>query len=220
MSPVNKEKNMKEELLIAAGQCFAADGYAGASIRNIIQKAGATLSSITYYFGGKDQLYLETIRYVLGEKIDLATLFRRYIQAKTKTNQEISNHLFKLVHVLFSALAGMNHPAWYGRFLARAMLESRSEANRLIVDLIDPSIQDFKKTLHRQLPHLSKKTVLLFFPCLVGQIHYFIIAKELILMAEGTKVYAPDTLHETIEQIAVNMILPLGLPIPQITIED
>lgn len=220
MSPVIKEKNIKEDLLIAAGQCFAADGFAGASIRDIIQKAGATLSSVTYYFGGKDQLYLETIRYVLGEKIDLAGIFRRYIQTNSKTKQEISNRLFTLVHDLFFVLFGMDHPSWHGRFLARAMLDSRPDANRLIVDLIDPLIQDFKKTLHLQLPHVPEKTILLFFPCLVGQIHYFIIAEELIIMAEGSKVYSPESFQEIVEQIAVNMILPLGLPTPKIRKEE
>lgn len=219
MSPVNKEKNIKEDLLVAAGQILAVRGYAGTSIREIINQAGATLSSVNYYFGSKDQLYLETIRYVLDEKIDVANLFRRYNQTKTKTKQEISNRLGEMIRELFYAFFGVNPSAWYGQFLARAILESRTESNRLILELVNPSILEFEKVLHAQLPHVPEITISLFCPCLFGQIYFFAIAKEIILMSHGIKQYTPDYLRETIFHIARNMILPLGLPTPKEKIE-
>lgn len=220
MSPVNKEKNIKEDLLIAAGQNFAVKGYAGASIREIIKQAGATLSSVNYYFGSKDQLYLETIRYVLDEKIDVANLFRRYNQTKTKSKQEISNRLFEMIRELFSAFFGVDRSAWYGQFLARAILESRTESNRLILELVNPSILEFEKVLHAQLPHLPETAITLFCPCLFGQIYFFAIAKEIILLSHGIQQYTPDYLRETVSHIARNVILPLGLPKPKMEIEE
>src|SRR5437588_7481375 len=53
----------QQRLLEAAEEVFAAKGFKAASIREISTKAGANVAAINYYFGDKERLYIETVKY-------------------------------------------------------------------------------------------------------------------------------------------------------------
>jgi AcrR family transcriptional regulator len=52
----------RTRILNAAGPIFAEKGYEAATVREICQEAGVNLASVNYYFGGKERLYVETVR--------------------------------------------------------------------------------------------------------------------------------------------------------------
>lgn len=52
----------REALLEAAQALFAERGYDAVATRELAEAAGANLAAITYHFGGKRELYLETLR--------------------------------------------------------------------------------------------------------------------------------------------------------------
>jgi AcrR family transcriptional regulator len=54
--PRAEHSNQRERLLDAAVACFATDGIAATSLRNIAVKAGVTPALVNYYFGSKEQL--------------------------------------------------------------------------------------------------------------------------------------------------------------------
>ncbi|WP_005034772.1 TetR/AcrR family transcriptional regulator [Holophaga foetida] len=54
----------RERLILAAIQVFASKNFEGASIREISKKADANSALIQYYFGGKEGLYLEAVKFV------------------------------------------------------------------------------------------------------------------------------------------------------------
>jgi AcrR family transcriptional regulator len=50
-------------LLDAAEEVFAAKGYEAASVEEITKRAGANRAAISFHFGGKERLYIETVKY-------------------------------------------------------------------------------------------------------------------------------------------------------------
>lgn len=54
----------RTRLLEAAVHCFAEKGFEGAGIREIALRAQANSALVQYHFGGKEGLYLETLRFV------------------------------------------------------------------------------------------------------------------------------------------------------------
>jgi AcrR family transcriptional regulator len=62
MSPVAKEKNTRERLLVSAADVFARKGFRDATIAEICKNAGANIASANYYFGDKTHLYAEAWR--------------------------------------------------------------------------------------------------------------------------------------------------------------
>ncbi|MFO1425438.1 MAG: helix-turn-helix domain-containing protein [Steroidobacteraceae bacterium] len=53
----------RHRLLEAASAEFAERGYAGATVRDIVARAGTNLNAVNYHFGSKQQLYVEVIRH-------------------------------------------------------------------------------------------------------------------------------------------------------------
>lgn len=51
----------RQRLLDAAREVFSEFGYNGASVRQIVSRAGANVASVNYHFGGKDALYKEVV---------------------------------------------------------------------------------------------------------------------------------------------------------------
>lgn len=68
MKTIEKNKNTEQKIVEIATELFAKNGYDGASIRDICKQAGINISMISYYFGGKKELY-EKILSSIVEKI-------------------------------------------------------------------------------------------------------------------------------------------------------
>ena len=57
-----KDENSKSRILEAATKLFAQKGFDGASIREICKLADVNLCMISYYWGGKQELYNGLLR--------------------------------------------------------------------------------------------------------------------------------------------------------------
>jgi len=53
-----EEPDVKMRLLQAAKRLFAKQGYDGTSVRQICEEAGANVALVSYYFGGKENVFL------------------------------------------------------------------------------------------------------------------------------------------------------------------
>jgi TetR/AcrR family transcriptional regulator, regulator of cefoperazone and chloramphenicol sensitivity len=53
----------QQRVLDAAEEIFAEKGFKAASIREIAKKARANVAAINYYFGDKERLYIEAVKY-------------------------------------------------------------------------------------------------------------------------------------------------------------
>jgi TetR/AcrR family transcriptional regulator, regulator of cefoperazone and chloramphenicol sensitivity len=62
-APETTPQTTKQRLLEAAEEVFATKGYEGASVEEITRKAGANRAAISFHFGGKERLYIETVKY-------------------------------------------------------------------------------------------------------------------------------------------------------------
>ena len=51
------EVDVKKRLLLAAKKLFSRQGYDGTSIRQICEEAGANVALVSYYFGGKENIF-------------------------------------------------------------------------------------------------------------------------------------------------------------------
>jgi TetR/AcrR family transcriptional regulator len=64
---MNDTPSRRERLLAAALEEFAERGPAGARVESIARAAGVNKQLITYYFGGKDGLYREMLRWCFAQ---------------------------------------------------------------------------------------------------------------------------------------------------------
>ncbi len=70
-----KENNSKEKILNSAIKLFATNGFDGTSIRDICKDAGVNVCMISYYFGGKKELYQGIIDDLIEKQTGFAKTF-------------------------------------------------------------------------------------------------------------------------------------------------
>ncbi len=70
-----KDENSKTRILEAATKLFAQKGFDGTSIREICKKADVNLCMISYYWGGKQELYQGIIEDLLEKQIEYSKGF-------------------------------------------------------------------------------------------------------------------------------------------------
>ncbi len=61
----------RRNLLAAAGEIFARKGFREATIAEICQQAGANTAAVSYHFGSKEALYVESWRYAFSQSLSL-----------------------------------------------------------------------------------------------------------------------------------------------------
>jgi TetR/AcrR family transcriptional regulator len=65
----NVDSAVRERLLRAAVDSFAAFGFEGSSLRTIAQQAGVAFQLITYYFGSKEDLWMAAVDYLFASRM-------------------------------------------------------------------------------------------------------------------------------------------------------
>ena len=63
------EKNITERILLTATSLFAEIGFANVTIKQLAHAANINPAAISYYFGGKETLYQEVLRYQFSPAI-------------------------------------------------------------------------------------------------------------------------------------------------------
>lgn len=78
------DENSKEKILNTAIKLFAQKGYDGTSIREICKSANINICMISYYFGGKQELYQEIITNLIKSQ-------NAYLESFLDIDEDFSN---------------------------------------------------------------------------------------------------------------------------------
>ncbi|EFK10749.1 transcriptional regulator, TetR family [delta proteobacterium NaphS2] len=172
------EKN-RLSLIEAAVDLFADRGLSGASVRDIVKKAGTSLSSVNYYFGGKEQLYLECIGYVMVEEFAISQLMYDVINVNPGNSQEMSGALCKFINDFFKRALSSRASQTYGRFVARVMLDVGDKENEIVNKTVP--FDEFGELLIRCCPRIDLIDVNLGIFTIFTQVCNFLTARTSIL---------------------------------------
>jgi AcrR family transcriptional regulator len=96
-------KGTRERLLIAAADAFSEHGYRGTTVRMVCGFARANVAAVSYHFGSKEKLYIETFRYVFQDSpIEMLTKVPLQVENEEQWRQE----LFKWTRLVIAVLTG------------------------------------------------------------------------------------------------------------------
>ena len=120
-----KDKS-KQRILNSATKLFAQKGYDGVGIREICKEANANICMISYFWGGKQELYKGIVDNLIEKQTEYAKSFLNLdIEPSTLPKQEQINLLYKVIDKVIEFLYGGLISDDLFRFLLQAQ-QSRS----------------------------------------------------------------------------------------------
>ena len=132
-SDVHLDSGTRERILEAAGELFAENGFRGATVRDICDRAGVNVSAIKYHFGGKEELYSEVLRHWHDFAI------RKYPPLLgVSENAPPEEQLRAFIRSLLFRMLDKGKPAWFGKLMAREMGEPTKAFDRMVEEVMDP----------------------------------------------------------------------------------
>lgn len=116
-----QSEQTRRRILLAAAEAFSAHGFRGATIRQICTRAGANVAAVSYHFGSKENLYLETYRFVFQDKSPLAS-WRGPLRVTSAADWE--RELYNWAHALLDQISNPEQThVWECRMFSRERCE-------------------------------------------------------------------------------------------------
>ena len=110
----------RQRLLAAAEELFAERGFASVSVRELAERAKVNIAAVNYYFGGKENLYLETVRHSFRNtrralpKLEALLVEAQAIGTKEAASKAIELYINEIMHIIFISRETTYHAALMG----------------------------------------------------------------------------------------------------------
>jgi len=163
------EKRVQDRLVEAAEELFCRRGYNETSVRDIAAIAGCNVASVNYYFGGKDNLYVEIWRRRLA--------FMRQTRLASIEKVMSASAAPRLEDLLRSYATSFIEPLVDGsvhcRFInlmAREMIDPHLPQNLYFNEMVGPVLDALGQALQKICPWLAEDSVPLVIFSIVGQL--------------------------------------------------
>ena len=192
----------RERLLDVAADCFAANGYAGTSVRDLAHAAGVNVAAVSYHFGGKERLYQECLRhhFTQAQAFWDAARHRQQHAATLGTHiaaeQALRQHIHEFVQMLFREETAFT-------LMLREFLEPTEALGQVVAEFIGPNTSILQALVEQLRPDLKGAPSLR--GCcgsIVGQCVNLRVARALIARLDNLEQLDAAFLRRSAEQIA------------------
>lgn len=179
------DESTQNRILLAAGPIFAAKGFKSATVREICDAAGVNLASINYYFGDKQNLYLQS---VIAAREARA---QQYPYPDWDDDSSPEEKLYGFVLMMLNRLVAMQtEQPWQVRLLMREILQPTEVCRQLVEEYFRPVFEQLlliiDQLANKQLSQ-DERNKLGF--SILGQCIYYRFASELTQMYLGPEEY-------------------------------
>src|SRR6266404_3128093 len=130
------EENTRDKILSAAGEVFAEQGFEGATIRAITERAGVNVAAVNYHFRDKAELYTRIV-------LDACSARSAWRDAMAEAPGSPEERLRSLIYHFLEYLLDPDRPAWKRRLMAREMANPTSALDELVEKNIRPFRNEF-----------------------------------------------------------------------------
>ncbi len=172
-----KKISTKDKVLKAALKVFSENGYKETTVRMISEKAGVNIASVNYYFGDKEQLYLEVVRYWAKEAF-------KDFPSDDLTDPELAPEK-KIESFIYSTLISLLGKDGKGTGFGRLMaLEASVSPSDVVHQVVSETIKAPTDLLRKAVSDLSgitdEERLAAYTAAIVGQTVYIYLSKNLI----------------------------------------
>jgi AcrR family transcriptional regulator len=163
------ERRVQDRLVEAAEELFCRRGYNETSVREIAAVAGCNVASVNYYFGGKDNLYLEVWRRRLAfmRQTRLASI-EKVMSAPGEP--QLEDLLRSYATSFIEPLIDGSRQCRFINLMAREMIDPHLPRDMYLNEMVMPVLDALSQALRQLCPWLDRDKVALVIFSVVGQL--------------------------------------------------
>lgn len=202
----------KQRLIDSAGEIFASQGFAAASIREICRQAGANVAAVHYHFGDKAQLYLACLEQAqscqAADAADPALL--QGVPPRERLREFIRG-------MLVSKLAS-GRPRWHLELMLREMIRPTEACSAIVDRYIRPMADGLWNIIAELRPDQAQdRHFWLTGFSIVAQVIFYYIHQPIISRLMGDEAFRQLTVDELTDHITAFSLAALDHPGPFVT---
>jgi AcrR family transcriptional regulator len=202
-----------DRLLEAAERLFLERGYDGVSVRELTEAAGVNVASVNYYYGGKQGLFVESLR-MWFRKAAVRRITALKQGAGSGARPDLRGALRQYLDVTFREMLSCKKT---GQILKIA--DNESTAYRVMVDVI---IEEMARPLREALggmirvaePSVTDERVVLCLTSIMGQVLHFVQGREFIERMTG-RTYDEAFMAAMLDHMADFSFRGIGIAAPR-----
>lgn len=198
-SPDNSDDTRKR-LLLAAGELFAEKGFGDTSVRVIARMAGANVAAVNYHFSSKENLFLETVRFALQKMVRNRREILASMPAKP-TKADAMEALRALIDQEIRTYLSSDIPRWYPQLIVRCVLSKSEALGAIIEQAFRPNHEAITRLIRLACPRLTDDEASLWACSISGQIIFYCMAREPVLLLRGEEEYSERFLSTVVAHI-------------------
>ena len=197
----------RQRLLEAAQVEFADRGFDGATVRGICTRAGVNVAGINYYFGGKEELYVEAVKqaHTCAGRLDTFPV----PPPGTPPVERLRGFLREMV-------TRMHAPAspTAMKLMMREMADPGKAADVVVNEFIRPVAFALRDILRELLPDLDEQRVLMVGFSVMGQCLFYRQNRPVAELIFGKQAVAALDVDAVAEHVTRFTLAALGLADP------
>lgn len=195
------ERTVQARLIEAAEELFCRRGFNETSVRDIAALAGCNVASVNYYFGGKDNLYLEIWRRRLAfmRQTRLASIDKvMAASGQPQLEDLLRSYATSFIEPLID---GSSHCRFIN-LMTREMIDPHLPRDMYLTEMVSPVLDALSEALLKICPWLGRGKVSMVIFSIVGQLlMHTVCVKE---MFEGSN--HPDLSKIDIDSIVNHVV--------------
>jgi AcrR family transcriptional regulator len=178
-------KSVPDRLLDAAEELFCERGFNDTGVRDIAATARCNIASVNYYFGSKDNLYLEVWRrrLVLMREARLASI--EAVMSRKDPPPQLEDLLRSYAYAFVQPMANESMGRQFIKLMAREMIDPHLSENVFYKELIRPTVPMLHNALVKTCPGLDESKTTLIILSVVGQLMHTLHAKGFLGQVDG-----------------------------------
>jgi AcrR family transcriptional regulator len=195
----------RQRVLDAAGQAFAEKGFNGATVRDIIGRAGTNIAAVNYYFRDKEHLYIEAVKHAACGSVPEPAL--PPWGPDTPPAQKLRDFIRMMVGRMFKS----NRPSWHTQLMMRELAQPTSACTEWVRDYVRPLSQVLLQILGELLPPTTPRWKMHMTGfSIVGQILHYVQNRPVVALLVGEENLPQFNADAVADHIAEFSLAALG----------
>jgi AcrR family transcriptional regulator len=173
----------KSRILDVAEELFSEQGLDRVSVRNITDAARVNIASVSYHFGGKEELIAAVFERRISpvNQARVAALDALEVKGRTQS-PKVEQIMEAFIRPAVECCHGDEKGAKaFGKLFGRCLAETRPELEEWLRKQFQPVASRMEKTLCRALPHLSRADIFWRMKFTFGALHHWMLTRDKFL---------------------------------------